>query len=336
MILTVKVKHGLDLSDQLDKGRQVAVFAVKTGCRSSKDVTHFGLKSMIANQVLRKYGRSKKIKAVSNVVLPVPSQGCKYDALDKTVRVPCLDCTLDASHFPSFQKIHQIEFNNTYAFVSLEVREQSPMVVTGWMGIDLNATGHCVVAGIPNTGKVLKLGKKAGHTHKKYKSIRRRLQKQGKLKALKRIKNRENRVVRDLNHKISNKLVREAKQNRVGIVLENLKGIRNTKKQAKSFRYALNSWSFAQLGSFIEYKAKLHGVSIVRIAPQYTSQQCSRCGLLGNRNGKTFKCPSCGHVEHADANASFVLALRQQGVLQSIVDRDAVERQTDLPQEATA
>ena len=273
MILTVKVKHGLDLSDQFDKGMKIALFAVKTRSCSSKDVSHFGLKSIIANQVLRKYGRSKTIKSVSNVVLPIPSQGCRYDLINKVVNVPCINCALDASHFPPFQKIHQIEFNDTYAFVSLEVREQSPIVVVGWMGVDLNATGHCVVAGIPNTGKVLKMGKKAEHTHKKYKSIRKQLQKKGKLRTIKHIKNKESRIICDLNHKISSKLVLEAKQNRVGIVLENLKGIRSTKKQARSFRYTLNSWSFTQLGSFIEYKAKLHGVPIVRIAPQYTSQQ---------------------------------------------------------------
>lgn len=336
MILTMKVKHGLDLTDQLTRGRQVALFAVRTRCRSSKDVTQFGLGSMIANQILRKYGRSKTIKTVHSVVLPVPGQGCKYSNITKKIRVPCLGCELDASHFPAFQKILQIEFNATLAFVAVQVEEAPQITPTGWMGVDLNATGHCVVSGIPSTGKVLKLGKKSGHVHKKYKNIRKALQNQGKLKTLKRLKNKESQIVRDLNHKISKKIVVEAKQHQVGIVLENLKGIRNTKRQARSFRHALNSWSFAQLGLFIEYKAKMHGVPVVRIDPQYTSQQCSRCGLLGKRNGKVFKCPACGHVEHADVNASFVLALRQQGVLQSITDRDVMERQTDLPQEATA
>ena len=95
-------------------------------------------------------------------------------------------------------------------------------------------------------------------------------------------------------------------------------------------RYALNSWSFYQLKTFIEYKAKLHGVPVVKIDPRYTSKQCSRCGLLGERNRKKFKC-SCGHVENADVNASFVISLRHQGVLQSPIDRDIGEGQLACP-----
>jgi putative transposase len=198
------------------------------------------------------------------------------------------------------------------------------------MGIDLNTKGHCCVTSNPKSKKVLKLGKKAFHTHKKYKNIRRKLQKKKRFKSLKALKNKESRVVRDLNHKISNKIVKEAKEKKSGIVLEDLKNIRKTAKTSRKNRFALNSWSFYQLRTFIEYKAKLHGIPVVKIDPKYTSKQCSKCGLLGERKDKLFKC-SCGHVDNADVNASFVISLRHQGILQSPIDRDVGEGHLACP-----
>jgi len=177
------------------------------------------------------------------------------------------------------------------------------------------------------------LGKTANHTHLKYRNIRRGLQKQGRYGQVKKIKNRESRIVRDLNHKISKRIVDEAIRSQAGIVLEDLKGIRKTKKQARSFRYSLNSWSFFQLKTFLEYKARLLGVPIVKIDPRYTSQQCSHCGLLGKRTGKQFKCSCSGHVSHADVNAAFTIAKRHTGMLRLPVERDTGKGNTDIPKE---
>ena len=91
------------------------------------------------------------------------------------------------------------------------------------MGVDLNATGHVAVAANPVTGKVLKFGKKAQHVHKKYSNLRKKLQKQGKFKKLKQIKNRESRIVKDLNHKISKGIVEFASKTKSGIEIREFK-----------------------------------------------------------------------------------------------------------------
>jgi putative transposase len=338
LILTYIIKHGRDFSSELEKAKQIAGFALKTRTLSSKDVKQFGLKSIISNQILRKYSRKKFVKNVKHVVLTAPNQGVKADKEKREIYILSLKLTLNYNFRNDFEKVNQIELDEQYVYISVTIPEKPMIEPKTWIGIDRNTTGHIATLASPETWKVWKLGKKADHTHKKYREIRRKLQKAGKLGLLKKIKNRENRIIRDLNHKVSRKIVEIAKKDNAGIKLEELDGIRNNKKRTKYFNYGLNSWSFYQLEKFIEYKAKLEGIPITYVEPKNTSKECSRCGSIGIREGKSFKCPHCGHVDHADANASFNIALRLPsvgGIGQLHVDRDACKGRTDTPRGAT-
>lgn len=334
MILTYKIPHYFDFSVELAKAKQIALFAVKNKqCRSSKDVKQFGLKSALSNQILKKYGWKSKAKQVKKIKLTVPSQSIKWD--ENFINIPCLNLSMN-NCLPrkDWTKINQIEIGKTFAWVSVSVPEQKEIEVTSWLGVDLNTTSHCAVVGNPNTGKILKLGKGANHIHTKYSNMRRRQQKKGRFLSLKETKGRESRKVKDINHKISRAIVSKAKEDNAGIVMEQLTGIRNKAKTAKSFRYSLNSWSFYQLKTMIEYKAKLLGIPVVQVAPQYTSQKCSRCGLLGERNKKLFKCPGCGHVDHADVNASFNISKRySENLLVNSMQKEMYGRGSLIPPE---
>ena len=237
----------------------------------------------------------------------------------------------------TFEKINQIEVGKEYAFVSVTVKEPEKYSPTSIIGVDRNTSKHVLVAANINTGKVLKLGKECQHVHLKYKHLRKELQAKGKFSLLKKIKNRESRVIKNINHQISKRLVDEAKDNNAIIVLEELKDIRKTAKCRRKQRYSLNSWSFCQLGSMIEYKSKKYGVPVAYIAPQYTSQRCSRCGHIEakNRKLKEFHCVKCGVVENADANAGFNIAsLYQSGISRFSKESDLLKGSTDTPREA--
>lgn len=178
------------------------------------------------------------------------------------------------------------------------------------MGIDIGLR-QLAVASIKTTkGKEINRqfydGKEAGFIRKKYRSLRRKLGKSKKIKAIKNINDKEQRWMRDLNHKISKQLINLAVQEQVGtIIMENLENIRNTAQSLNRADRNLHSWTFYQLQQFIEYKAKLTGIKVEYINPKYTSQSCSKCGEVkkSNRKANLYSCV-CGNNIHADLNAS--------------------------------
>lgn len=346
-ILTYKVLHNLDLTTELQKAIRVANYSLKhRKCRTTKDVKYIGLKACISNQILKKYGSNKKLKSVKKVKLTINGYFVKLDKEKQEISVPSVKLKLNYQFPNNFIKINQVELDHKYIYVAVEISNEKEIEIKGYLGIDRNTTGHCCVAASPQNGKVYKLGKKGFHYHRKYKKIRMRLQKANAKRMLKKISKREKNIVKDVNHKASKTIINLAKKNSFGIVLEDLKGIRkNTKrrsgkknKNGESFKSSINTWEFYQLQSMIEYKAKICGIPVIYVDPHFTSQRCSKCGQLGERNNKKFSCSNinCGHVDHADANAAFNIAalafMNSQGSNdQSAVDRVAAEGSTDTP-----
>jgi putative transposase len=335
LIQTYKIKHGKDFSRELSLAKKVAEYGVQHRTITTKDVKHIGLKAQISNQILRKYSRNKTIKSVRNVKLTI--NGYFVKIVDNQIYIPCLKLTLPIYFDRAFEKINQVEIGNEFAYISVSYREPPLLKPEQVIGVDRNTSKHVLVASNINTGKVLKLGKECKHVHLKYKHMRKNLQSKGKFSLLKKIKNRESRVIKNINHQISKRLVMEAKDNNAVIVLEELKDIRRTAKCRRKQRFSLNSWSFYQLGDMIEYKAKKYGVPVAYIEPQYTSQRCSRCGHISasNRKLKEFHCVKCGVVENADANAGFNIAsLYQRGMSRFSKESDLLKGSTDTPRGA--
>lgn len=336
MILTFKIKHNCDLSTELAKAKEIAQIAVKTRIDSSKDVGYIGLKSLIANQILRKYGGSRKARKVTSVKLIIPNQGISVNKEKKKITVPCLSTSVIYYFRNDFEKINQIEADETYFYVSASFKEVSLFEPKGWLGVDLNTSGHCVVVANPLTGKVLKMGKEFAHVRMKYLNLRKNIQKSRKYKLLKKIRNREQSIIRDLNHKISKKLVDYAYTLGLGIRLETLKGIQKRGRRQRKQRQLLHTWTFYQLQTMVEYKAKMNGVPVEYVLCFHTSSICSKCGVMGFRSKKDFSCISCGHVDNADVNAAFNIAKRQSSSYQLCADRDVHKGNTGVPKEAMA
>jgi IS605 OrfB family transposase len=132
--------------------------------------------------------------------------------------------------------------------------------------------------------------------------------------------NKEQRVMNDLNHKMSNEIVKIAKEHKANIAFEKLKGIRKTAKVSKNFKYFLNSWQFYTLQSFVEYKSMIEGIKTVFVDPKYTSQICSNCGKINKCESKKYVCGKCNLHIHRDENASYNIANRGIQALNSLED----------------
>jgi putative transposase len=94
-----------------------------------------------------------------------------------------------------------------------------------------------------------------------------------------------------------------------------LEGIKErTKKQGKRVRRIIGGWSFYELQTMTEYKAKLVGVSVVYVDASYTSKTCNECGQIGSRKKHIFRCKFCGNIADAEINAARNIALRGASV----------------------
>ncbi len=135
---------------------------------------------------------------------------------------------------------------------------------------------------------------------RKHRSVRSRLGKLKKLAAIRKRHDKEQRWMKDQDHKISRQIVNFAKEYNVVIIrLEQLSGIRQTARTSRKNEKNLHSWSFYRLAQYIEYKAFLLGIKVEYVNPKYTSQKCPICGELNKANDRKYKC-SCGYKTHRD------------------------------------
>lgn len=168
------------------------------------------------------------------------------------------------------------------------------------MGIDLGI--KCPAVSYCSDGKIKFYGngRKNKYMRRHYAYLRKKLQTSKKLKAVKRINDKEQRIMRDIDHKISHDIVKEAAAHNVKVIkLEQLQNIRSATRTSRKNNRSLHTWSFYRLAQFIEYKAKLAGISVEYVNPAYTSQRCPVCGNIHHASDRHYTC-ECGYRQHRD------------------------------------
>lgn len=305
VIRTAKSGHHHDLQLELSKALDVARFVVGSREKrlTSRNVSHFGLKSVISNQIIRKYGKAK-IKKVKSCPLVVPGQSIRWSG-GSAIFIPCLGRWFNFHPKHKVLKVNSAEIGSDWIAISYTTECDDRTETNRWVGVDLNEAGHLAVCGSPDSGKVLKLGKDNRHKRRVKLEARAKQQSRKEYRSVRKMK--EARWAKDRSHKIAKAIVKFAQENQSGIRMEDLGGIRKAKGN-KAQRRRNGGWQNYQLRLLVEQKAEMAGIPFELVDPAYTSQSCSRCGVIGNRKSKVFNCENCSHFDHADVNASFNIA----------------------------
>ena len=150
-------------------------------------------------------------------------------------------------------------------------------------------------------------GSQLTHRRNEFERVRSSLQQHGTRSAqrtLKRVGGRERRHAKDVLHRISKDIVTEAvRYDCTAIAVEDLGGITERLPNASWF----HMWAFGRLIDYLRYKCRQHGIRLVKVDPEYTSQRCAECGHSSSANRPTrdrFQCERCGNRENADYNAA--------------------------------
>ncbi|MHA2345583.1 MAG: RNA-guided endonuclease InsQ/TnpB family protein, partial [Candidatus Hodarchaeales archaeon] len=114
--------------------------------------------------------------------------------------------------------------------------------------------------------------------------------------------------LRDCFHQTSRNLINHCLQNNITTLVI---GYNRYWKQhcqlGKRINQSFVQIPFLELVRMFEYKARLAGITIIRVSEAFTSQKCSKCGIIDKRNRRSrglYSCSSCGLCLNADCNAA--------------------------------
>lgn len=189
---------------------------------------------------------------------------------------------------------------NIVAQAVYEVSEPEHISEGAVMGVDLGikcpAVSYCSDGSVKFYGN----GRKNKYMRRHYAYLRKKLQSSKHPEAVKRINDKEQRIMKDIDHKISHDIIETAVAHKVSVIkLEQLANIRSTARTSRKNNHSLHTWSFYRLAMYIEYKAKLAGIRVLYVNPKYTSQKCPVCGSLNHADDRVYRC-KCGCHTHRD------------------------------------
>jgi IS605 OrfB family transposase len=233
---------------------------------------------------------------------------CEYDLPDDPDGTPHGEYLLNDDYSFSTSTVHyDSETDEFYLHAAVErelnVARPEKAEDSRVLGVDCNVDDHIAVT---STARFVGNADYLNHQRREFEKRRASLQQTGTRSAhltFHRIGDRFGRWSEDYLHRVSKEVVAEARRHGcTHIAFEDLEQIRERISDDKKFQ----QWAFNELQQQIAYKADEYGIVVDMVGPQYTSQQCSRCGttLEENRDRQHFECLDCSYSVNADYNAA--------------------------------
>jgi IS605 OrfB family transposase len=203
-----------------------------------------------------------------------------------------------------------------YLFISVEVKEPEQIRPNGVLGVDLGLRNSAVMtASRPKFIKHRRLLYKVTQYWKQIDRLKSKLPKgQRSSKRIRRLWRKIARINNFIAHDTSAKIVKLAVQKHHAIALERLKNLPNDGCNGEWSR-RLSNWVRRKTIEYVEYKARLNGIPVIKVNPAYSSRTCHFCGEKGERFSSRFRCKVCGREYDADYNASVNIARRAKSLL---------------------
>ena len=233
-----------------------------------------------------------------------------YDGYSKHLEYIAQGCEVGAAKL-----YYQKSKKQYYLLVALTVTlpDPQPEDHKRVVGVDVGQRYHAVATDSRNHS-FFQSGKQARQRKDHFSRLLRNLQRKGTRSAtcrLAEISGRERRFIADWNHKLSLRILRRFPNAFIGLeeltnIRERTEGRSNPRatKKARTNKRRRSQWSFAELQTFLAYKAPLNGSMTVKVDANYTSQACTCCGHTSKANrpnaGLMFVCENCGYEVHSD------------------------------------
>jgi putative transposase len=116
-----------------------------------------------------------------------------------------------------------------------------------------------------------------------------------------RLKVKHDRVMRDIEHKLSRAIVDTAVERQASIIaIGDVRDAADKVDLGKQANQKISGWNHGKVRQYVEYKAQAEGIKVELVDERHSSQTCPHCNHRHKPRGRIYCCPACRFQSHRD------------------------------------